>query len=667
MPKIYGKDKNGVWTPTGGGSGGGVQVDETLSKAGYAADAAAVGDALNKQSKAIANKTDKAGWTPDKYIGTDENGNLIAKDAPVGGGTGTVKSVNGNAPDENGNVTVEVGQPTDEQISNAVETWLDEHPEATTTVADGSITREKMSDNAVAPNNTTFFNETTRVFWSGTVTSQTKIDVSGRTTAFMRMHPNGSGCKNNTVAKYAVTKIEYFDSNNTVTGTIDGNPLSCDATNADGIYTITKTLEIPADTSYVIFTINNYYGGTPTLILATEEIVDDEDITFTIVGRYKEFVAEEIVESAAFVGAVDNAVTEGKSETLKYVAENYLTAEPSGTSNILDYTDLVEGFITYNETKGIYYDTTQTWCVDMYSTKPLPVEANTEYSFVAFTDETIRHGVSAVLELDSDMNYVNYTQTSTRLTKLTTQETTAYIVTTYTVVGMENIWIGKSTEVPLYYIPYAKKVTDQTIFVPEKNIISGLSGKKWNALGDSWTEGDTGYVSRIAEKTGMTARNYGIVSSTISEMGDGGYEPMCVRYANMDDDADLVTVMGGINDHNSAETGVDYGEIDSTDTSTFYGGWNVLLSGLRKKYPNAIILVFTNGDCYPGTRADAEGRVEAIKKVCAKHRIPCLDILHNIGYTYEDYQTDMIHLTPTQIVNNLTPLVYNFIKWHFMT
>ena len=38
----------------GGGSGGGVQVDETLSKAGYAADAAAVGEKLKKQSNAIA-------------------------------------------------------------------------------------------------------------------------------------------------------------------------------------------------------------------------------------------------------------------------------------------------------------------------------------------------------------------------------------------------------------------------------------------------------------------------------------------------------------------------------------------------------------------------------------------------------------------------------------
>lgn len=40
---------------------------------------------------------------------------------------------------------VEVGQPTDEQTNSAVTKWLDEHPEATTTVQDGSITEEKLS------------------------------------------------------------------------------------------------------------------------------------------------------------------------------------------------------------------------------------------------------------------------------------------------------------------------------------------------------------------------------------------------------------------------------------------------------------------------------------------------------------------------------------------
>ena len=42
---------------------------------------------------------------------------------------------------------VEVGQPTDEQTNNAVADWLNEHPEATTTVQNGSIEEIKISKN----------------------------------------------------------------------------------------------------------------------------------------------------------------------------------------------------------------------------------------------------------------------------------------------------------------------------------------------------------------------------------------------------------------------------------------------------------------------------------------------------------------------------------------
>lgn len=49
---------------------------------------------------------------------------------------------------KNGEVEwVEAGQPTDEQTNNAVINWLNEHPEATTTVQDKSLTEMKFTDN----------------------------------------------------------------------------------------------------------------------------------------------------------------------------------------------------------------------------------------------------------------------------------------------------------------------------------------------------------------------------------------------------------------------------------------------------------------------------------------------------------------------------------------
>ena len=76
---------DGTWRKVEGGTS--VKIDSTLTQPGKAADAKATGDKIGELSNA---KADKAGWTPDRYIGTDEKGNLIEKDAPTGGTAGMV-------------------------------------------------------------------------------------------------------------------------------------------------------------------------------------------------------------------------------------------------------------------------------------------------------------------------------------------------------------------------------------------------------------------------------------------------------------------------------------------------------------------------------------------------------------------------------------------------
>lgn len=93
----------------------GIQLDETLSKSGYAADAAKVGELKSDLAEKI-----------DKPTSVDNNKFPRAKD---------------------GNIEwVEQGLPTDEQTANAVQNWLNEHPEATTTVQDGSINEDKFTN-----------------------------------------------------------------------------------------------------------------------------------------------------------------------------------------------------------------------------------------------------------------------------------------------------------------------------------------------------------------------------------------------------------------------------------------------------------------------------------------------------------------------------------------
>lgn len=71
-----------------------IELDTTLEEAGKAADAKATGDALNQISQQKANK---AGWTANKLIGTDANGNLVAQDPPETNG-GDADTLDGKAP-----------------------------------------------------------------------------------------------------------------------------------------------------------------------------------------------------------------------------------------------------------------------------------------------------------------------------------------------------------------------------------------------------------------------------------------------------------------------------------------------------------------------------------------------------------------------------------------
>ena len=69
----------------------------------------------------------------------------LENDQPTYGTDGQLLRTHGDGTTE----WSDIGQPTDEQTESAVNKWLDAHPEATTTVEDGSITTLKLANKAV--------------------------------------------------------------------------------------------------------------------------------------------------------------------------------------------------------------------------------------------------------------------------------------------------------------------------------------------------------------------------------------------------------------------------------------------------------------------------------------------------------------------------------------
>lgn len=218
-------------------------------------------------------------------------------------------------------------------------------------------------------------------------------------------------------------------------------------------------------------------------------------------------------------------------------------------------------------------------------------------------------------------------------------------------------------ETPTTYIPYGKRRLKTDIFVPSDSIegatgASVLSGKKWCACGDSFTQGDfTGlqeseyklqsgkYIGKnavypyiIGDRCNMEVTNLAVGGMTMCCIGGTRQNSFTYNeyYKQIPEDSDYITFKFGINDNNySSPVGtIDNYEPDPDDTEeeaaqkianaiqTFYGAWNVVLYWVTERFPTAKIgIIITNGI------TDNAGQVylEATRNICKKWGIAYID------------------------------------------
>lgn len=179
-----------------------------------------------------------------------------------------------------------------------------------------------------------------------------------------------------------------------------------------------------------------------------------------------------------------------------------------------------------------------------------------------------------------------------------------------------------------------------------------LKGKKVNFLGDSITEGvgtsceEAMFPNVVARKAELAvARNYGVSASRIArqKLAEGECRDprdYCERFAEMDDDADVVVVFGGTNDygHGNAAFG---GDSDRTP-DTYCGAVHYLMEGLIKKYPKADIVFMTpihrDGETIPNMHGRIlKEYVDEIKIAAEQYSIPVLD-LFGMGGIYPQFE-----------------------------
>lgn len=179
------------------------------------------------------------------------------------------------------------------------------------------------------------------------------------------------------------------------------------------------------------------------------------------------------------------------------------------------------------------------------------------------------------------------------------------------------------------------------------------------ALGDSITYGIDGmnsgkrmrdpYPSLVKKQLRLkSVNNYGISGSTLTAGVLNSYEPMSLRYNGMED-ADIISVLGGVNDYLN---NIPLGTIEDRDSSTIYGALRVLCNGLRIKFSNSFIFFMTPYKVINKPINELgytlEDVANAIKEVCTEFSMPVLDLYNTGCYELEAEKSNSDKLHPSQ-------------------
>lgn len=282
-------------------------------------------------------------------------------------------SVQGMAADAlatgNAIANIHVPEPSDEQIAEAVSDWLDEHPEATSTVENGSITYEKLNQevsgditelkNAINTKASGIYGDTTTVAYSNIVTNETQVRVYGNT------------FEHETVKLY---DKEILDINNFRNDSYSKIPFE----NNNGLVKINGTSTVTVSTMWLMtstqgITIpSNLRGKNVTFQAVSDkpctvtEYANDTPFRFQVYLRKEGVTGDGRQVAAARIGVVDNSYINAtvsfninSDDDIIYVALRYLGIGSSfdnvnfklmvyeSTANILD----TEETITNGESK----------------------------------------------------------------------------------------------------------------------------------------------------------------------------------------------------------------------------------------------------------------------------------------------------------------------------
>ena len=179
-----------------------------------------------------------------------------------------------------------------------------------------------------------------------------------------------------------------------------------------------------------------------------------------------------------------------------------------------------------------------------------------------------------------------------------------------------------------------------------------LKNKTINFLGDSITEGvgvsdikNSRYDNRLKEMLELKkVNNYGMGGTRIAHQSVPSEEPrydlcFCGRAYDMDNDADIIIVYGGVNDYLHGDAY--FGKLTDKTPATFCGAVDFLMRLLKSKYQGAKIVFMTPAHMNYNNLRDSRVSEGAVKKSDAK---PLYEYVSVIVAKGEEYGIPVLNL-----------------------
>lgn len=148
------------------------------------------------------------------------------------------------------------------------------------------------------------------------------------------------------------------------------------------------------------------------------------------------------------------------------------------------------------------------------------------------------------------------------------------------------VYVYDITDIPsdvLAEMDFTNEKSYQSVLIANdtKNTRRWYKGKKLVTFGDNSVYGGM-WQQYLENDFGLVCSNKGVDWSRVS--GDEAYSMhQDIRINDLDDDADVIAIMGGIND-SAAKIAIGDLTLSNTDTSTFVGALNVMLSKIYYRY-----------------------------------------------------------------------------------